>query len=114
MYKIKYYNIEVKENKINNETNEYENTKELKELEYKTRDEEFEYWLDLIQKSYGRYGEVTSKYVEDELTKDELTIKTINTLTIENKKKDVLIASLTEQINNLNIKLNQIGGSENV
>lgn len=71
-----------------------------------------EYWLNVIKEAYGEHGEITHEHAEDEPTKEELTIKTINNLTIENKKKDVLIASLAEQINNLNIKLTQLGGSE--
>ncbi|WP_454053432.1 hypothetical protein [Clostridium sp. Marseille-Q7071] len=125
MYKIKYYNNELKgyrdkEVEIDSELTEIK-TKiiqepifELVKLEYECKDEELNYWLDVITKSYGQYGEVTHKHVEDKSTKEELTIKTINNLTIENKKKDILIASLTEQINTLNIKLTQLGGSENV
>ncbi|HAG44594.1 MAG TPA: hypothetical protein DCL31_16305 [Clostridium sp.] len=133
MYKIKYYNNELIRYEIKEVEIEYDSdnqtkgelteikTKEvqtpifeIRQLEYECKNEEFEYWLDVIKKSYGQYGEITHEYVEDEPTKEELTIKTINNLTIENKKKDVLIASLAEQINSLNIKLIQLGGSGNV
>ncbi|WP_291579579.1 hypothetical protein [Clostridium sp. UBA6640] len=126
MYKIKYYNNEFqgyKTKEVELPENELIEIKtkivqepifQLTKLEYECKNEEFEYWLDVIKKSYGQYGEVTHEYVEDEPTKEELTIKTINNLTIENRKKDILIASLAEQINNLNIKLAQLGGSDNV
>lgn len=109
MYKIKYYNKEVvgydeKGNLI----------LEIKELEYKCKDTELEYWLNVIKEAYGEHGEITHEYAEDEPTKEELTIQMINNLTIDNKKKDILIASLAEQINNLNIKLTQLGGIEHV
>jgi len=133
MYKIKYYNrelvnyeakeVEIEDESINPFNGELIEIKakviqepifEIRELEYKCKDEEFEYWLNVIEKSYGQYGEVTHEHVKDESTKEELTIQMINNLTIDNKKKDILIASLAEQINNLNIKLTQLGGSENV
>lgn len=94
MYIIKYYNTEVIENKLNNNTNEYEERKELKELEYKCKDDEFEYWLDVIQKTYGKYGEVTYTYEKDKPTTEDVLIKIVNTLAIENKKKDAIIAQL--------------------
>lgn len=107
MYKIKYYNKErvgydAEENPIY----------EIKGLEYQCKDSEFEYWLNVIKEAYGEHGEVTHGHVEDEPTKEELTIQMINNLTIDNKKKDILIASLAEQINNLSIKLIQLGGEE--
>lgn len=109
MYKIKYYN-----NEMVGHDEEGNPIFEIKELEYQCNDTEFEYWLNVIKKSYGEFGEATHEHVEDEPTKEELTIQMINNLTIDNKKKDILIASLAEQINNLNIKLAQLGGSENV
>ncbi|GEM_PF-2593883 len=114
MHKIKYYNLEVVEIFFNEETGEYDFQKELKELEFSCNDAELEKYLKQIQDAYGRYGKVTHEHIEDEPTREELTIKTINNLTIDNKKKDILIASLAEQINNLNIKLTQLGGIENV
>ncbi|WP_461612301.1 hypothetical protein [Clostridium sp. Marseille-QA1073] len=113
MYKIKYF-IEEIVKIIENEDGITSYEKEVKAHEYQCKDSEFEYWLNCIKEAYGQHGNVTHEHVEDQPTKEELTIKTINNLTIENKKKDVLIASLAEQINSLNIKLIQLGGSGNV
>lgn len=109
MYKIYYYNNDLIFDEFGNTIGE-----ELRQRVYECNNEDFENILKAIQDSYGEHGEVTHEHVEDEPTKEELTIKTINNLTIENKKKDILIASLAEQINTLNIKLTQLGGSENV
>ncbi|ASN68306.1 hypothetical protein 10S11_44 [uncultured Caudovirales phage] len=109
MYKIKYYNKErVRHDEEGNPIYE------IKELQYQCKDTELEYWLNVIKEAYGEHGEITHEHAEDEPTKEELTIQIVNNLTIENKKKDILIASLAEQINNLNIKLTQLGGIENV
>ena len=45
----------------------------------------------------------------DEKTKETLT-KAVAELSIENKKKDVLISQLAQQINSLNVKIQQLGG----
>lgn len=112
MYRIKYYTMIIETVKDEERNTQYVQVPQ--ELYFECKDSELEKWIDYIKKAYGENAEVTHEYIDDELTKEELTIKTINNLTIENKKKDILIASLAEQINNLNIKLTQLGGSENV
>lgn len=87
MYKIKYYNMEVIEEDFN-KTNEHEYKKELRELEYTCKNDEFEYWLDVIQNTYSKYGEVTHEHVEDEATKEEL----------EKKELKAEIKTLKEQL----------------
>ncbi len=109
MYKITYYNNDTLIDRDYNITGYKINQKT-----YECPNDELDHWLTYITDSYGQWGEVTYEHFPDEPTKEELTIKTINNLTIENKKKDILIASLAEQLNNLNIKLTQLGGSENV
>ncbi|WP_454055638.1 hypothetical protein, partial [Clostridium sp. Marseille-Q7071] len=58
------------------------------------KDEEFEYWLDVIKKTYGKHGEVTYSYEKDRPTTEDVLIKMVNALAIENKKKDAIIAQL--------------------
>lgn len=41
---------------------------------------------------------------------NELTIKTIAELKVDNQKKDYIISSLTQEVNKLNIRLNKLGG----
>lgn len=41
---------------------------------------------------------------------NELTIKTLAELKVDNQKKDYIISSLTQEINKLNIRLNKLGG----
>lgn len=110
MYKITYYNNDLILDKDDGPTGEYKINQRTIECGHP----ELEGLLTTIQQNYGQWGEVNYEHFPDEPTKEELTIKTINNLTIENKKKDILIASLAEQINNLNIKLTQLGGSANV
>lgn len=112
---IKYYNNEVtgyKEVMNEDERVVKEPVFELKQLEYKSSNEEFEYWLDVIKKTYGKYGKVTYTDIEEPKTEEDLKkealIKNIATLTVENKKKDILISGLAKEINNLNIKITQM------
>ncbi len=113
MYIINYYNIEVKVSEFNLES-DGKLERELAKLTYTTTDEDFEYWLDVIQKSYGKYGDVTYEHQEDKTTPEQLTLSMISDLIIENKKKDIYISNLANQIVDLNIKLQQIGGKIDV
>lgn len=67
---IKYFNNEFigyKKEALKNKTPIFK----LKQLEYKTKDDEFEYWLDIIRKTYGKFGEVTYIDTSDTLTAGE-------------------------------------------
>jgi len=81
-------------------------------LEYLCKDNEFEYWLDIIKRSYGEYGEVTYEDIEDVKTQNEIRASTLNSLIINNKKKDIIISSLAKQISDLNIKIQQMEGDK--
>lgn len=85
---------------------------EVRPLKYESTDEEFEYWLDVIKRTYGKYGEVKYEDVPNIKTKEEIRANTLSNLIIENKKKDVIISNMVQQINNLNIKLNKLGGDK--
>lgn len=76
MYLINYFNNELidyktTKEKVKIDENKFEEIEKqepifkINELEYKSSDKEFEYWLDIIQKSYGEFGEVTYKHIED-------------------------------------------------
>lgn len=64
------YNVKKETVKINNEdTIEIEKKEpvyEIKPLKYETSDKEFDKWLNIIKKTYGKYGEVTFEEKEDE------------------------------------------------
>lgn len=125
---IKYYkNIvtDFKKNKRSKKTEngieeiiEKEPIYEIQQSEYICIDKEFSYWLDVIKKTYGEFGKVTYESIEEEKTEEEIKkeslIKNIASLTIENKKKDLLISNLAQQINNLNIKITQMEVEKNV
>lgn len=46
---------------------------------------------------------------KENIEKETFT-KTLAELTVENKKKDAMISQLAQQVSNLNIKINQLGG----
>lgn len=104
MKKIKYFNkiyLEIKrEDDIYNidcldETEEEfkERPFNITELEYLCTNSEFEYWLDVITKTYGEYGVVKTYDVEDPKTELELQ-KEMN-------------SNLVKEIGLLNIKINE-------
>jgi len=102
MYIINYYNMEyVSRDK-----------EELKNLNYKCKDADFDYWLNVIQKSYGKHGEVTYQYFEDPKSQEQIQSETINGLVIENMKQDLSIASINQAINNIIIRLNKLEGGK--
>lgn len=52
----------------------------IQQLKYQCNKEEFEYWLEVITKTYGKYGEVTHRDVDKPKTKEELAQEEINKL----------------------------------
>ncbi len=112
---IKYFNKEIMDKK---EVEEYINSEvitpfefeyEIKQLEYECKDKEFDHWLDVIQRTYGQYGEVTFEDIKDIKTQEELTAESIANLMIEGKKKDFLIQQLSSTVANLTIEMNKRG-----
>lgn len=77
---IKYFN-KIREFKEVESTNEeglketvLEENSRIEPLEYETTDKEFEYWLDVIKKSYGMHGDITFEDVEEVKEPTELDI----------------------------------------
>ena len=83
MKKIKYFNKEfIRQEELTGEDGlkTFKPIYELKSLEYQCKDNEFEYWLDVIKKSYGQHGEVTYEDIEDIKTQEELQQEEIDKL----------------------------------
>lgn len=101
---IHYFSEEIINDKIVENEQDEENKYEILAKTYKINDKDFEYWRDVIQKTYGQYGEITTEDIEDEKTDAEIISKTINNLVVDNKEKDLVISQMAKQINDLNIK----------
>lgn len=105
MYKIKYFSRDVvgEETKYNIETyTDYvykdgelievqkerkipytEYKYEIKPKVYDATDEDFEYWLDVITKTYGKYGDITHEHIQDEPTESEKILQALDHLARE-------------------------------
>ncbi|EKS4345774.1 hypothetical protein [Clostridium sp. CTA-6] len=98
---IKYFNIEkefedveyIDENNIKQIKHIIKNEK-IVPLEYKCKDSEFQYWLDVIKKTYLKFGDITYEDIEDIKTTEEIQAEKIKKL--ENDIT-VLQSSLVEQ-----------------
>lgn len=108
---INYFNEIIEyDKKCNENYNNKEEKRKIIPLEYKCKDNEFDYWLYVIKKTYGKFGEVVYENIEDELTeleklkKENLELKlalaehTENNL-VETTELKLALAELTE--NNL-------------
>jgi len=108
MKKIKYFNKEIIGYNEKSDEVGYEYLEpicEVKALEYPCKNEEFDYWLDIIKKSYGEYGEVTYVDIPDIKTQEELQqeinsklLKDIANQQLELSKQKELNATLLTQI----------------
>ncbi|WP_125153683.1 hypothetical protein [Clostridium rectalis] len=102
---IDWENKKIKDDYTGEIREEKEAVYDIVAKEYKTNDKEFNYWLDIIEKTYGRYGKVAIEDIQDELTQEEIVSKVLNSVIIDNKKKDLLIECLAREINSINIKM---------
>ncbi|NME95372.1 hypothetical protein HF847_05110 [Clostridium cochlearium] len=115
MKKIKYFNKEfISQEELTDEDGlkTFKPIYELKSLEYQCKDNEFEYWLDVIKKSYGQYGEVTYEDSPDVKTKDELQ-QEINAKLLKNSANLQIELEKQKKINAiLLVQVAQLGGNK--
>ena len=108
MKKIKYFKKEfIRQEELTGEDGlkTFKPIYELKSLEYQCKDNEFEYWLDVIKKSYGQHGTVTYEDIEDIKTQEEVQqeinaklLQDSAVLQIELDKQKALNATLMIQV----------------
>jgi hypothetical protein len=67
MKNIIYYNKELKNNS-DFEKELIEDNYEIRQLIYKTKDEELDYWLNIIKSSYGIFGDITVEDIKETIT----------------------------------------------
>ena len=101
MKKIKYFNKELKGEEL-----------VLTPLEYKCKDEEFEYWLDVIKRNYGQHGKVTYEDIEDVKTQEEVQ-QEINAKLLKNSANLQIELEKQKKINaTLLVQVAQLGGNK--
>jgi len=88
---IKYYSKEI----INEENENNADTKfEIQQKEYKTTNENFEYWLDVIKKTYGGFGKITYSDIIGEKTSKEIQRELIDTLILDNLNMQIQLDTI--------------------
>ena len=115
MKKIKYFNKEfIRREELTDEDGlkTFKPIYELKSLEYQCKDNEFEYWLDVIKKSYGQHGKVTYEDIEDIKTQEEVQ-QEINAKLLKNSANLQIELEKQKKINaTLLVQVAQLGGNK--
>ena len=96
---IKYFNMELVGEEL-----------QLTPLEYSCKDSEFEYWLDIIKRSYGQHGEVMWEEVQEPIPQPS-NQDLLNAKLLQDNANIQLKLEAQEKLNaDLMLKVAQLGG----
>lgn len=104
---IKYFDREIPKNALTYNGSEDLNEPELKiiPVQYKCNDEEFNYWLDVIKKTYSKFGEITIEDVKDIKTDKQIIIEALTKEKLNTMQKDKIILNLMKELVNVKMDL---------